>query len=142
VSGLYREEPHDRSVVEQALERFWARIGYFREAPGLIALVVLGGVAEQFLVAAALWTALAGTGATVTLLPLVVLVPLPQVASVVPIPGSLGAYDVLLGGAVALVTGVPASAGTAAVLVVRTVSVPFAVTVGGLATAFLRGWRP
>jgi uncharacterized membrane protein YbhN (UPF0104 family) len=142
ISGLYREEPHDRPVVERAFERFWARVGYFREAPGLIALVALGGVAEQLLVAAALWTALAGTGSATVLLPLVVVVPLPQVASVVPIPGSLGAYDVLLGGAVVLVTGVPAAAATAAVLVVRTVSVPFAVLAGGLAAAFLRGWRP
>jgi hypothetical protein len=142
VSGRYREEPHDRGVVERAFERFWARVGYFREAPGLLALVALGGVAEQLLVAAALWTALAGTGTPAVLLPLVVVVPLPQVASVVPIPGSLGAYDVLLGGAVVLVTGVPAAAATAAVLVVRTVSVPFAVLAGGLAAAFLRGWRP
>lgn len=142
VSALYREEPYDRPVVERAFERFWGRVGYFRDAPGLVALVALGGVAEQLLVAAALWTALVGTGSATALLPLVVLVPLPQVASVVPIPGSLGAYDVLLGGAVVLVTGVPAAAATAAVLVVRTVSVPFAVLVGGLAAAFLRGWRP
>lgn len=142
VSGRSRDEPRGRSVVEGAFDRFWGRVGYFREAPGLVALVALGGVAEQLLVAAALWTALAGTGTATALLPLVVLVPLPQVASIVPIPGSLGAYDLLLGGGVVLVTGVPAPAATAAVLVVRTVSVPFAVLAGGLAAAFLRGWRP
>ena len=142
VSSLYREDPHDRSVVERAFERFWDRVFQFRGAPKLLALVALGGMAEQILLAAALWTALAGTGTSAVLFPLVVVVPLPQVASVVPIPGSIGAYDVLLSGAVALVTGAPVAAATAAVLVVRTVSIPFAVTVGGLAAAFLRGWRP
>ena len=142
VSSLYREEPHDRSVVERAFERFWDKVFHFRGAPKLLALVALGGMAEQVLLAAALWTALAGTGTSAVLFPLVVVVPLPQVASVVPIPGSVGAYDVLLSGAVALVTGAPVAAATAAVLVVRTVSIPFAVTAGGLAAAFLRGWRP
>jgi hypothetical protein len=142
VSSLYREEPHDRSVVERAFERFWNTVFHFRGAPKLLALVALGGIAEQILLAAALWTALAGTGTSAVLFPLVVVVPLPQVASVVPIPGSLGAYDVLLSGAAALVTGAPVAAATAAVFVVRTVSVPFAVVVGGLAAAFLRGWRP
>ena len=142
VSSFYREEPHDRSVVERAFERFWDKVFHFRGAPKLLALVALGGMAEQILLAAALWTALAGTGTSAVLLPLVVVVPLPQVASVVPIPGSVGAYDVLLSGAVALVTGAPVAAATAAVLVVRTVSIPFAVTAGGLAAAFLRGWRP
>jgi len=142
VSSFYREEPHDRSVVEGAFERFWDKVFHFRGAPKLLALVALGGMAEQILLAAALWTALAGTGTSAVLFPLVVIVPLPQVASVVPIPGSLGAYDVLLSGAAALVTGAPAAAATAAVFVVRTVSVPFAILVGGLAAAFLRGWRP
>jgi len=142
VSSVFREEPYDRSVVEGAFERFWDKVFHFRGAPKLLALVALGGMAEQILLAAALWTALAGTGTSAVLFPLVVVVPLPQVASVVPIPGSLGAYDVLLSGAAALVTGAPAAAATAAVFVVRTVSVPFAILVGGLAAAFLRGWRP
>ncbi|WP_208023511.1 hypothetical protein [Halorussus pelagicus] len=47
-----------------------------------------------------------------------------------------------LGGAVAVVTGAPAAATAAAVLVVRTVSIPFGLSVGGLSVAFLRGWRP
>jgi hypothetical protein len=144
VSGLYRETPHDRSVVDRALERFWSRIVRFRGRPGLLALVAVGGVAEQLLTATVLWVALVGVGAEVGVLavvPLVAVVPLPQVASAVPIPGSLGAYDVLLGGAIGLVTAVSPATAAAGVLVVRTATLLFSVVVGGVAVAFLRGWR-
>jgi uncharacterized membrane protein YbhN (UPF0104 family) len=142
VSALYREDPHGRAAVEGALDRFWGRVLAFGDEPGLLALVALAGVAEQVLTAAALWVALAGTGAPVWFLPVLVAVPLPQAASVVPVPASVGAYDVLMGGVLVLLTGAPAAAAAAAVLVVRTASVPFGVAVGGLSVAFLRGWRP
>jgi uncharacterized membrane protein YbhN (UPF0104 family) len=108
----------------------------------LLALVGLGGVFEQLLTAGALWVALAGTGTPVAVLPIVALIPLPQAASVVPVPASIGAYDVLLSGALVVVTGAPAPAAAAAVLVVRTVSLPFGLSAGGLSVAFLRGWSP
>lgn len=142
ISSLYRETPHDRSAVERALDRFWSRVVQFRDAPRLLALVGLGGVFEQLLTAGALWVALAGTGTPVALLPIVALIPLPQAASVVPVPASIGAYDVLLSGALVVVTGAPAPAAAAAVLVVRTVSLPFGLSAGGLSVAFLRGWSP
>lgn len=142
VSGLYRDQPHGRAFVADGVERYWERVVGFREAPGLLALIAVGGVAEQLLTAAALWAALAGFGVDAALLPILVVVPLPQAASVVPVPGSLGAYDVLLGGALVVATGVPAAAATAAVLVVRTCSLPFSGVVGGIAVAYLRGWRP
>lgn len=142
VSGLYREHPHDRSLVASAVERYWERVVGFRDAPGLLLLVAVGGILEQVLAAAALWVALAGIGTAVPLLPILVVVPLPQVASVVPVPGSLGTYDLLAGGALVLVTTAPAAAATAAVLVVRTVSLPFGALAGGICAASLRGWRP
>lgn len=141
-SSLYRDQPHDGDVVADGLDRFWERVLAFRDRPALLGLVALSGLAEQVLVAVALWVALAGTGTPTPLLPVVVVVPLPQVASVVPVPGSLGAYDVFLGGVVAVVTGLPAAAAAAAVLLVRACTIPFAVTAGGVAVAFLRGWRP
>ncbi|ELY53604.1 lysylphosphatidylglycerol synthase domain-containing protein [Natronococcus jeotgali] len=142
LSSLFRDRPYDRSVVAAAVDRYWDRVVGFRETPGLLSLIALGGVLEQVLTAAALWVALAGVGAEVALLPILVVVPLPQVASVVPIPGSLGAYDLLLGGALVLVTGATATAATAAVLVVRTVTLSFGTLAGGLCVASLRGWRP
>ncbi|MFC7226760.1 flippase-like domain-containing protein [Salinirubellus salinus] len=142
VSALYRDEPHDRAAVQDAVDRFRARVGEFRTRPGLLALVALGGLLEQLLTATALWVALDGTGQTAALLPIVVLVPLPQAASVVPIPASLGAYDLLLSGALAVVAGVAVVPATAAVLLVRTASIPFGVGVGGVCAAFMRGWRP
>lgn len=142
VSSLYRETPHDRSTVAAAVERFWRRIVRFRSEPALVVLIGLGGVLEQVLTAAALWVALAGTGTAVPLLPIVAVVPVPQAASVVPVPASIGAYDILMGGVLVAVTGSPAAAAAAAVLVVRTVSLPFGLSAGGLSVAFLRGWRP
>jgi uncharacterized membrane protein YbhN (UPF0104 family) len=142
VSGLYREQPHGRSFVSAAVDRFWERVVAFRDAPGLLALIVLGGLLEQVLTAAALWVALAGVGGAGAFLPILVVVPLPQAASVVPVPGSLGAYDLLLGGALVLVTGAATGAAAAAVLVVRTVALPFGAVAGGLCVAYLRGWRP
>jgi uncharacterized membrane protein YbhN (UPF0104 family) len=132
----------DRATVEAAVDRFLGRLLLFRSAPRLVALIALGGVAEQVLAALALWVALAGTGTTVAVLPLVAVVPLPQAASVVPVPASLGAYDGLLSGGLVLAVGVPAAAAAAAVLVVRTISLPFGLATGGLCVAFLRGWRP
>lgn len=142
VSGVYREEPHERPFVVDAVERFWDRIVGFRGTPELLGLIALGGVVEQVLTAGAVWVAMSGVGSPVAFLPILVIVPLPQIASVVPIPGSLGAYDVLLAGGLALVTGAAAPAATAAVLVVRTVALPFRAIVGGSAAAALRGWRP
>ncbi|WP_121743510.1 lysylphosphatidylglycerol synthase domain-containing protein [Natronorubrum halophilum] len=142
VSGLYREQPYDRSVVVAAVNRYWERVVGFRETPELVLLIALGGVLEQVLTGAALWVALTGVGVDAAFLPILVIVPLPQIASVVPIPGSLGAYDVLLGGALVLVTGAAATAATAAVLVVRTVTLPFGAIAGGICVAYLRGWRP
>jgi uncharacterized membrane protein YbhN (UPF0104 family) len=142
VSGLYREQPHDRPFVAAAVDRFWERVVAFRDAPALLALIVLGGLLEQALTAAALWVALAGVGGAGAFVPVLVVVPLPQAASVVPIPGSLGAYDLVLGGALVLVTGAATGVAAAAVLVVRTVALSFGAVTGGLCVAYLRGWRP
>lgn len=142
LSGLWRAEPYGREAVVAAVDRFWGRALVFGERPRLLGTIAVAGVAEQLLTAGALWVALAGTGSTAAYVPLVALVPLPQVASVVPIPGSVGAYDLLLVGAVVAVVAVPASAATAAVLVVRTTALPVALVVGGVAAATLRGWTP
>lgn len=142
ISSIFLDGSHDRTTVATAVDQFWTRITSFGETPRLVALIGLGGVIEQVLTAGALWVALAGSGTAAPLLLIVALVPLPQVASVVPVPGSIGAYDILLSGALVVVTGVPAAATAAAVLVVRTVSLPFGLTAGGLSVAFLRGWRP
>lgn len=141
VSALYRDEPHDRSFVVAAVARYWERVVEFRGEPALLLLIALGGVLEQLLTAAAIWVALAGVGDATLFVPILVIVPLPQVASVVPIPGSIGAYDLLLGGALVLVAGATAGAATAAVLVVRTISLPFGGIAGGFCVAYLRGWR-
>lgn len=142
VSGLYRDQPYDRAIVADAVDRYWQRIVDFRETPGLLVLIVVGGLVEQLLTATALWIALSGLGVNSVFLPILVIIPLPQVASVVPIPGSLGAYDLLLGGALVLVTGAPSVSATAAVLLVRTLSLPFGAIAGGICVAYLRGWRP
>lgn len=142
VSRLYRDEPHSRASIADAVSRFQARIGAFRSTPELLAVVALGGLLEQLLTAGALWVALAGTGTGVAFVALVALVPLPQAASVVPIPGSLGAYDVLLAGALVAITDAGGADAAAAVLVVRTFGLLVSVGGGGLAVAFLRGWRP
>lgn len=142
ISALYRSEPHGRATVTDAVARFRTRVATFRNAPGLIALIAVGGLLEQLLTAGALWVALSGTGTGVALVAIVALVPLPQAASVVPIPGSLGAYDLLLAGALVATTGTPAASAAAAVLVVRTFGLSVSLAGGGLAVAFLRGWRP
>ena len=142
VSALYRSDPHDRSTVADAVERFWKRILRFRSAPRLLVYIALAGVIEQFVVAVALWAALEGVGATAALLPIAAIVPLPRLSVVVPVPASLGAYDVFLGGALVVMTGVSADGAAAAVVLFRTLAIGFALTGGGLSTAFLRGWRP
>ena len=133
VSTLYREEPHDRSTVTDAVDRFWARVLRFRDVPHLLGYVAFAGVVEQLVVAGALWAALAGIGATVPLLP--------RLSVVFPVPASLGAYDVFLAGALVLMTGVPADGAAAAVVLFRTLAIGFALVGGGLSVAFLRGWR-
>lgn len=142
VSGLFRPEPHGRDAVADAVARFRMRVAAFRDAPGLLALIAIGGLLEQLLTADALWVAFSGTGTAVALVAVVALVPLPQAASVVPIPGSLGAYDLLLAGALVAVTGAPATSAAAAVLIVRTFGLGVSLAGGGVAVAFLRGWRP
>jgi uncharacterized membrane protein YbhN (UPF0104 family) len=141
ISSVYRSEPHGRAAVVDAVARFRTRAAAFVDAPGLVVLIAAGGLLEQFLTAVALWVALSGTGTGVALVAVVALVPLPQAASVVPIPGSLGAYDLVLAGALVATTGAPATSAAAAVLVVRTFELGVSLGGGGLAVAFLR-WRP
>lgn len=141
ISGLYRSEPHGRDAVADAVARFLTRVAAFRDTPGLLVLVAVGGLLEQLLTAGALWAALSGTGTGVALAAIVALVPLPRAASVVPIPGSLGAYDLLLAGALVATTGAPAAGAAAAVLVVRTFELGVSLAGGGVAVAFLRGRR-
>lgn len=142
LSSLYRDQPYDRAFVATAVDQYWQRIVDFRETPRLLLLIAVGGLLEQFLTATALWVALSGVGVDSVFLPILIVIPLPQVASVIPIPGSLGAYDVLLGGALVVVTGVPTAVATAAVLLFRTLSLPFSALAGGLCVGCLRGWRP
>jgi uncharacterized membrane protein YbhN (UPF0104 family) len=142
VARLRRREPPERAAVRRATAQFWERALSFRDRPGLVAAIALAGVAEQTLTAAALWVALVGTGTAAPLVPLAAVVPLPQIASLVPVPGSIGAYDLLLVGALVAAVAVPAAAATAAVVLVRAAALPFALAVGGVAVAFLRGWRP
>ena len=132
----------DRDEVKRAVDRFVSRALLFRSAPRLVALIAIGGLLEQLFSAAALYVALAGTGTPVGLLPLLALVPFPQAATILPVPGSFGAYDGAMSGGLVLAAGVPAAAALAAVLVVRTITFPFALVAGGIAVAFLRGWRP
>ncbi|RLM82159.1 UPF0104 family protein, partial [Halobellus sp. Atlit-38R] len=120
VSGLYHETPYGRAAVAEAVDKFWERVVYFRNAPVLLGLIALGGIIEQLTIAVAIWVALAGTGTTASLIPIIAMIPFPQAVSIVPVPGSVGTYDVLLAGALVLTTGAPAAGAAAAVFVVRT----------------------
>jgi uncharacterized membrane protein YbhN (UPF0104 family) len=142
LTRLFGLSGQSRERVAEGVERFWSRVLAFRETPELLVLIAAGGLLEQVLTAAALYVALAGTGTTVALVPIVAIVPLPQAASVLPVPASIGAYDLLLAGALVVMTGTPAADATAAVLVVRTFGVGVSLAGGGVATGFLRGWRP
>lgn len=142
VSSAYRETPFDRDAVVAAVERFRQRVGEFRTEPGLLGLIVFGGLLEQVLMGLAYWSLLVATGSPAALLAVVVVVPLPQAASVVPIPASLGTYDLVMVGALVVSTGATAVAATTAVLILRTLTITFAVGAGGVSVAFLRGWRP
>jgi uncharacterized membrane protein YbhN (UPF0104 family) len=141
LSGLGRGEPRGRDAVADGVARFRARAGAFRDAPGLLALVAVGGLLEQLLTAGALWVALSGLDAGVALVVLVALVPLPQAASVVPVPASLGAYDLLLAGGLVAAGGVTGPTAAAAVLVVRTLGLGVSLAAGGPAVALLRARR-
>jgi len=138
---LLGRSPPSRGAVAAAVEQFWSRALVFGRRPRLLAAIATGGVAEQLLTATTLWVAL-GADPTVSLFAIVAVVPLTQAATVVPVPGSLGAYDLLLAGALVAVLAVPTVAATAAVLVVRGITLPFALLTGGVAVAFLRGWQP
>ncbi|MEZ3142485.1 lysylphosphatidylglycerol synthase domain-containing protein [Halobaculum sp. MBLA0143] len=139
---LLGREPPTRAAVEAAVDRFWGRALVFGARPRLLAAIALAGVAEQLLAASTLWVALVAADVTAPLSAVAAVVPLTRVASVVPVPGSLGAYDLLLVGALVAVVAVPTAPATAAVLVVRAAALPFALVAGGVAVAFLRGWRP
>jgi len=141
LSGLLGTEQYGRERVSTAVARFRGRAAAFRDAPGLVALIAAGGLLEQCLTASALWVALSAAEPGVALITIVALIPLPQAASVVPIPGSIGAYDLLLVGALVATTGVPAASATAGVLVVRTFELGVSLGCGGSAVAFLRARR-
>lgn len=130
----------DEAFVREAVARFGVRVAEFREAPSLVALIAIGGLLEQAVVAVALWVLLADLGVAVALAPILVVVPLPQAATIVPIPASLGAYDVLLGGAIVLTTGAPGATAAAAVVVFRGLALLFGLAAGGFCAALLRGW--
>lgn len=130
----------DKGVVQKSVGRFQRRIGEFRTAPLLVGLIAVGGILEQILVATALWLLLSELGVATAFVPILMIVPLPQVGTVVPIPASLGSYDILLGGALAFTTGVSGPVAASAVLVFRGLTLLFGLTAGGFCAAQLRGW--
>lgn len=140
VTALIPRVDPDEEFVRRAVERFGTRVGEFRDAPGLVGLIVAGGILEQIVVSVALWVLLTNLGTPVAFAPILVVVPLPQAATVVPVPGSLGTYDVLLGGALVLTTGAHPATAAAAVVVFRGLSLLFGLATGGVCAALLRGW--
>lgn len=140
VTALVPGVDPDKGFVQGAVERFGTRVGEFRDAPGLVGLIVVGGILEQIVVSVALWVLLTNLGAPVALTPILVVVPLPQAATVVPVPASLGTYDVLLGGALVLTTGAPGATAAAAIVVFRGLTLLFGLATGGVCAALLRGW--
>ena len=129
-------------LPEEPLSRFEGRARALSRAPRLVVLIGIGGLLEQCLTATALYVALAGIGEPVSLAVLVVLVPFPQIAAVVPVPAGIGAHETLMAGAISVVAGVTIVPATAAVLIVRTLSIPFGLSVGGISAALLPGWSP
>jgi uncharacterized membrane protein YbhN (UPF0104 family) len=140
IRGLVPWFDADDAVVENAVGRFRRRIGEFRTAPLLVGLIAVGGILEQTVVATALWLLLSELGVATAFVPILMIVPLPQVGTVVPIPASLGSYDVLLGGALVLTTGVSGPVAASAVLVFRGLTLLFGLAAGGFCAAQLRGW--
>jgi uncharacterized membrane protein YbhN (UPF0104 family) len=130
----------DEAGVGDAVRRFRRRIGEFRTAPLLVGLIAVGGVLEQTIVASALWLLLSDLGVVVGFVPILLIVPLPQVGTVVPIPASLGSYDILLAGALVLTTGASGSVAASAVLLFRGLTLVFGLAAGGFCAAQLRGW--
>jgi hypothetical protein len=130
----------DEASVRDAVARFRRRIGEFRTAPLLVGLIAVGGILEQTIVATALWLLLSDLGVMVGFVPILLIVPLPQVGTVVPIPASLGSYDVLLAGALVLTTGASGPVAASAVLLFRGLTLVFGLAAGGFCAAQLRGW--
>lgn len=87
------------------------------------------------------WVALAGTDTTVTLIPIAAAISLPQTTNVIPVPGSLGVYDMLLAGVLSLTTGTPVAGAATAALIVRTFKLLVSLGCGGVTTRFLHDVR-
>lgn len=142
LSLLYRENPYDKNVVTGAVDRYWERVMCFRQSPQLIFIIAIGGILEQVLTAAAIGVTLITITGNIAPLYLIFLIPFPQVARIFPIPGSLGAYDLLLVGVIVFLTSTSETPATAAVLMVRTFMLLFGASVGGLCVSTIKGWKP
>lgn len=140
IRGLVPSLDADEAVVRNAVERFRRRIAEFRTAPLLVGVIAVGGILEQTVVAVALWLLLSDLGAVTAFVPILIIVPLPQVGTVVPVPASLGSYDVLLGGALVLTTGASGPVAASAILLFRGLTIGFGLAAGGFCAAQLRGW--
>lgn len=82
-----------------------------------------------------LYTCALAVGADLPLAAAFLLVPVAGLATVVPVPGGLGGYEMALTGGLVVFGGVDATLAAAAVLLYRLPSYWFLVLVGGLATA-------
>lgn len=82
-----------------------------------------------------LYAAAVAIGVTFPLVAALFLVPASGIATMVPLPGGLGGYEVVLTGAIVALVGAEAAAAAAVVLLYRLCSYWFLLLVGGLATA-------
>ncbi len=105
--------------------------------PAALGSILLLSVGEQLIIAGSIWMILPNKGVH-TLLILVAIVPIGQVAAVVPVPGAIGIYDTFAAGLIYLIIGVPLPAATVAVAVPRSVGLIFTLLLGSVATVKIR----
>ncbi|HET7324645.1 MAG TPA: lysylphosphatidylglycerol synthase transmembrane domain-containing protein, partial [Halococcus sp.] len=132
-----RRSPPDRNVLERRIEGFFTAVERIATNPRGLALALAFSAAGWVGLATSLWFSLFALGYTVSPAVVLVAIPAAAMAGITPLPGGLGAVDLVLIALIVAVTGIPEAAAVAAVAIHRGATYVLPTVVGGGTAAML-----
>jgi hypothetical protein len=105
--------------------------------PRISGVIAVLSVAEQVTIAGSMWVLIPNNSVS-TLLVIAAIIPIAQIATIVPVPGSIGVYDAFTAGIIHLLTGVSLPTATVAVTVPRSLGLIFTILFGTVATVSIQ----
>lgn len=132
-----RQSPPEQDAVERRIEGFFTAVERVATNPRGLILALAFSALGWIGLATSLWLSLFSLGYTVSLAVVLVAIPAAAMAGITPLPGGLGAVELVLGALIVAVTGIPEGAVAAAIAIHRSATYLLPTITGGGIAAVL-----